>query len=105
MERNYYTVHEVKAMLEKDAQNGTLSQIGKETLEYLQKVSTISEKDAKELVETFVNDFRYDEKLAVKLVDIMPMYPEEVRAVFSKIKDDYDQKEIQKVIDTIKKYL
>lgn len=43
-------------------------------------------------------------KIAFKIADLLPEYPEEVRAVFSKERISLDQNDIQKVLDIVNEY-
>ncbi|MCL4325463.1 MAG: RNA polymerase [Candidatus Thermoplasmatota archaeon] len=103
-EVHYYTVHEVKTILEEESKQRELSQLAKSTLTYLQKLNTIKSKEIRKMVNELMEVVNIDEKLAVKIADVMPQFPEEVRAIFQKIRN-YKDDDIEKVLSIVKKYL
>jgi DNA-directed RNA polymerase subunit F len=96
------TLAEIKELLQKEQKKRELTLEQKYALEHAEKFAKLKAKDAKKLVKELEMIEPVTDLIACKLVDLMPRYPEEVRAVFSKeravITDDDIKEILQKVV-------
>ncbi len=109
MSEQYLTLAEVRDLLTAEAENRgqeSLLASQKHALEHAQAVcKNPSKEDAEKLVEEvkqidIVSDF-----IACKIADILPQYPEDVRAIFSKERITLEPAQIQEILDIVAKYI
>ncbi|MCJ7606683.1 MAG: RNA polymerase Rpb4 family protein [Thermoplasmata archaeon] len=99
------TLAEVKEIFLKRQSEQELTGEQKLALEHCQKFSRLDAKKSRKLAkELLVLDFVND-STAVKLVDIMPNHPDDVRAVFAKERATLEKKDIEKILSIVEKYL
>ncbi len=104
-EGRYVSLTEAKEMLEKESELRELSPDQKAAHEHASKVTPLSFSDIKALIDEvaaldFVNDF-----VAVKIADVLPQHPDDVRAVFAKERMVLEKGHIDQIIDIVVKYL
>ncbi|MEM2974020.1 MAG: RNA polymerase Rpb4 family protein, partial [Candidatus Micrarchaeia archaeon] len=75
------------------------------TLEYSRKFAKLTSDEADSMVKDLMQNDKITRSNAVKIVDLMPQTPEEVRAIFSRETFVLSDDEISKIIDTVKNYL
>lgn len=100
----FVSLSEVKNILEKEAKKRELSYEQNLALEHAKHFSKISMTKAKQMVDELLQIERITEPFAYKIVDILPMHPEEVRAIFAKERFTLEDKEIKKIIEIVEKY-
>ena len=74
-------------------------------LDFLKKYITISVEDSKKLMNELQDIGRIDERQASMIVNIMPVNKDEVKLVFSKERMTLSDEELNKVAETVKKYV
>lgn len=103
------TLAEVKALLERERERRT-----EEELTYEQKLSLdhatlfarLSLEQARELADKLRGTSpKMNETHVVKIVDLAPLHPDDVRAIFAKDRIQLDQGEIDKIIELVRGYL
>ena len=105
MPEKYVTLAEVKAMLEAESEKREVSTQQRAALEHAQAVVKLSSEDTKKLIEE-VNALEFtSDYVSYKVADILPKYPEDVRAVFAKERITLSAEDIQQIIDIVVKYL
>ena len=122
MSEKYITLAEVKDILAEE-QEKRLAQVGptdpelpgtevfdqstKAAMEHAQKASRISVEQARELAEAALGlkCVNNSEFIACKIADILPEYPVDVRAIFSKERIALTEDDIKEVLDLVNKYL
>ena len=95
---------EVKNLLEKEAKKRELSYEQNLALEHAKHFSQIGMTKAKKMAQELVKLERITESIAFKIVDILPMHPDEVRAIFAKERFTLEEDEIKKIIKIVEEY-
>ena len=106
MSEQYVTLAEVRDLLtEANEKRGELSTIQKSAMAHAQTIAKITKEDADQIVErTQALDF-VTETTSYKIADILPKYPEDVRAIFAKERITLEPDDIQKVLVIVAEYL
>ncbi|MCK4266229.1 MAG: RNA polymerase [Thermoplasmata archaeon] len=105
MTEEHLTLAEIKELLQKEQKIRELTMEQKYALEHSEKFAKLKAKEAKKFVKELVKIEQVTEGIACKLVDLMPRYPEEVRAVFSKERAVTTEETIKEILDQVSKYL
>jgi len=105
MAENYISLAEVKGMLDSESEKNELCAAQRSALEHSQALATLSAGDVKALTEEvralkFMTDYA-----AYKIGDILPKYPEDVRAIFAKERVNLSAEDIKQIIEIVGKYL
>jgi DNA-directed RNA polymerase subunit F len=105
----YLTLAEVKQTLAGEEESRQLSDMQRKTLDHARRnAKNTAEKSralVNELMELKLGDKSIDEKLAVKLADVMPLDEDSVRAVFYKERLALDKDQVKLIIKSVEKYL
>lgn len=116
MTERYVTLAEVRDLLEEtsESRKGTAGLLEDEdvllasqkaALDHAQKVSNISLEDANKIIEEVGQIEEVTDVIAVKIADILPKYPEDVRAIFSKERINLSSDKINQIIEIVNKYI
>ncbi len=105
MEEDYVSLSEIKALLEKEKQ--TRGELSQEQMYALSHSSAFAKMDGskvtamvKELMEIpMMSPFN-----AVKIVDLLPTYLDDVRAIFAKERFSLSKEDAEKVLEIVGKY-
>ena len=91
---------EVKAMLEKaQAEREELTYEQKIALEHARRFARVDPKVAKKVADAIVAAMPgVEEKFAVRVADLLPQHPDDVRAIFQKSRHELGDADIAKVI-------
>jgi len=79
--------------------------IQRAALLHSQAVCRITKEKADELISKVMELEFVTETIAFKIADILPKYPEDVRAIFSKERIALENEDIQRVLDIVSEYL
>lgn len=101
--RKYLTLAEVKEYLDTEANTRELGRFSSAAREHTGNFAKLSPNEAKKLVEELMNA-KFSEEVAVKIADILPVTPEEVRAILQK-ELDTDENRVSAVIEIVRKYI
>jgi DNA-directed RNA polymerase subunit F len=104
-DKKMVTLAEVKDILTERQTEGELSQEQKLALEHAQKFSRLDSKKAKKLIKELTELGFVSEVNAVKIADLLPSHPDDVRLVFSKERASVEKKDIEKILSIVQKYL
>jgi len=104
MSERYVTLAEVRDLLSEDHEKRELLVSQKAAMEHARAVCTISVEDAKKIVEEVSAIKGVTEYTAVKIADLLPTCPEDVRAIFSKERLTVDAKAVDQIIEVVGKY-
>lgn len=74
-------------------------------LEHCQKFSKLEHKMAKKLMKELGELGFVTEPNAVKLTDLMPTHPDDVRVIFAKERANLEKKDVEKILSVVGKYL
>jgi DNA-directed RNA polymerase subunit F len=106
MEERAVTLAEVKDLLERaEAQRGELSYEQKLALEHARRFAKFTMENVQKLMEELRENPKVDIGMAVRIADIAPTHPDDVRALFSKARTNLDEAEVQKILETVQKYV
>jgi DNA-directed RNA polymerase subunit F len=99
------TLAEVKEILLERQEGQELTVEQKLALEHCQKFSKLEAKKAKKLLKELGELGFVTEPNAVKIVDVMPSHPDDVRVIFAKERASLEKKDIEKILSVVEKYL
>ncbi|NPA75076.1 MAG: RNA polymerase [Euryarchaeota archaeon] len=101
----YLTLAEVKAILLEENEKRELNPLQKAALSHAEEFVKLTAEDSRKLVEELMGLDFMDERHAVKIADILPIHPDQVRTIYSKEKIVLPPEDIKKVLDTVAKYI
>ncbi|HEX9906944.1 MAG TPA: RNA polymerase Rpb4 family protein [Thermoplasmata archaeon] len=104
-DKKIVTLAEVKDILGERQNDGDLTAEQKLAMEHTQKFARIDSKKSRKLVKELTELGFVSETNAVKIADIMPTHPDDVRLVFSKERASVEKKDIEKILSIVQKYL
>jgi DNA-directed RNA polymerase subunit F len=81
-----------------------LSYEQKLALEHLNKFTKISTSDAKKFLEELSGVLRMSLETMVKILNLTPQNPDELRMIFAREKFSLKDEEIKKILEIVKKY-
>ncbi|MDD1770436.1 MAG: RNA polymerase Rpb4 family protein [Methanomassiliicoccales archaeon] len=100
------TLAEVKELLEEEQKKrAELTPEQKVSLDHATKVARLKASEAAKLKKDLKELGFVPELVAVKITDILPEYPEDVRALFAKERLILDKKQIDALLAAVKKYV
>jgi DNA-directed RNA polymerase subunit F len=99
------TLAEIKELLQKEQKKRELTMEQNYALEHAQKFAKLKAKEARKLANELEKIEPVTDIIACKLVDLMPRYPEEVRAVFSKERAVITDDDIKEILGKVAEYL
>jgi len=105
MSEQYVTLAEVRDILTEEHEKRELLTSQKNAMEHARAVCTLSAEDSKKIVEEVRTINGVTENAAVKIADLLPKYPEDVRAIFSKERLNVEPKTIDQIVEVVSKYL
>ncbi len=108
MSEQYVTVAEVRDLLMAEAEKrGSESLLAsqKHALEHAQTVCSISLEQANAIIDEVKQIDIVSDAVALKIADLLPRYPEDVRAIFSKERVTLEPQQIQQIIDIVEKHI
>ncbi|UCG70052.1 MAG: RNA polymerase [Thermoplasmata archaeon] len=100
----YLSLAEVKNILEKEEKKRELSYEQNLALDHAKHFAKLGVTKARKMAEELMKIERITEPFANKIVDILPLHPDEVRAIFAKERFTLEEKEIKKIIEIVEKY-
>ena len=105
MSERYVTLAEVKELLMEESEKRELLASQRSALEHAQKVSYLSVEDTLNIVEEVKKLDKVTDRIAIKIADILPKYPNDVRAIFYKERVELTGSDIQEILDIVAKYI
>ena len=105
MTEKYINLADVREMLEAESNSKELCIAQRSALEHSQALTSLSADDISKLTAEirelkFMTDYA-----AYKIGDILPKYPEDVRAIFAKERVNLSADDIKQIIEIVGKYL
>ena len=101
----YVTLAEVKKLLLEENEKRELNSVQKAALTHAEEFAKLSAEDSRKLVEELLGLDFMDERHAVKIADILPVHPDQVRAVYAKEKIVLPPEQIKQILDIVAKYI
>lgn len=108
MSEQYVTLAQVRELLEAEAEirgYDNLLQSQKAALDHAQTVCSISLEQANAIIDEVKRIDIVSDAVALKIADLLPRYPEDVRAIFSKERVTLEPQQIQQIIDIVEKHI
>ena len=99
------TLAEIRDILLERQEQGELTPEQKLALEHGQKFARTEAKKSRKLVKELLELGFVSELNAVKIADVMPDHPDDVRAMFAKERANLEKKDIEKILSVVEKYL
>lgn len=104
-DKKIVTLAEVKDIVTERQDEGELTAEQKLALEHVQRFARVDSKKSRKLVKELLELSFVSEVNAVKIADVMPTHPDDVRLIFSKERASVEKKDIEKVLSVVEKYL
>ncbi len=104
-EEKYVTLAEIRDLLTKENESRDLLTSQKAAMEHARSISPISLEQANELINELLAFEEVTENLAVKIADILPLHPEDLRAIFSKERVVLEADVTNGILEIVAKYL
>ncbi len=101
----YVTLAEVKQLLSKEEKNRTLANEQKVAYEHAQKFAKLDIESVKKLHKELEEIGVASEQNIAKIIDLLPSVPEDVRLIFSKERLTPEKKQIEQIIEAVRKYM
>lgn len=98
------SIAEAKEMLDAEAEVREFSLSQRFAREHADVFARLSAEDAKELQAELAEMKFIPENIQIKIVDFLPEYPEEVRALFSKERMVLEKAHIDQILSAVAKY-
>ncbi|MDR0791102.1 MAG: RNA polymerase Rpb4 family protein [Methanomassiliicoccaceae archaeon] len=105
MAERYVGLAEVKEMLDAESNKRELGTAQTSAMEHSRSMVSLSVSDIKSLVTEVKTLSFMTEYAAYKIGDILPKYPEDVRAIFSKERVTLSADDVKQIIEIVGKYL
>ncbi len=108
MSEQYLTLAEVRELLTEETEkrgDEAMLTSQKAALDHAQKVCSISLEQARAIYDEALKMDIVTEAVALKIADLLPKHPEDVRAIFSKERVVLDPEQIQEVLDIVERNL
>ncbi len=100
----YLTLSEVKDILTKENEKRELNALQKSALTHAEEFAKLKPEETRKLVEELMELDFMDEKHAVKIADILPIHPDQVRVLYTKEKIVLPPEDVKKILDIVAKY-
>lgn len=105
VKEGYVTLPEVKEILESETKIRELSTEQKYALEHSQRFSRLEDKKSRKLVAELMQEIEgLNEPVAMKIADLMPKDPEDIRVLFAKERAGAQKKDVDKILAIVEKY-
>ncbi len=105
MSEQYISLAEVRDFLTEANEKRELLTTQKAAMEHARTVSTISVEQARQLIAEVSEIKDVSAFTACKIADLLPQYPEDVRAIFSKERVTMEPAVINQIIEIVSKYI
>jgi DNA-directed RNA polymerase subunit F len=106
MAERLVTLSEVKELLEKaEADRGELTYEQKLALEHARRFGRFTPDNLKTLLTELQSNPKVDLANAIRIADATPTHADDVRAIFAKARANLDDAEVQKILESVQKYL
>ncbi len=105
MAEKYVSLAEVAELLASDKEDRGLLVTQNAAMEHAKIVSLLTVEDTKALIEELKEIPPVSNFTAVKIADVLPKFPVDLRAIFSKERVNLEPETINKILATVAKYL
>jgi len=110
LEEEPLTIPQAKEIIEKATEKRKkikedLSFETRRALEHLNLFSKLSPEKAEKLLQELLELGIKKKEIAIKIVDVIPRTPDELRAIYAKERFTLSQEEIEKILETVEKQI
>lgn len=105
MSEQYISLAEMRDLLTEENGRRDLLTTQKAAMEHARTVSGLSAEKARELIDEVSQIPDVTKYTAVKIADLLPKYPEDIRAIFSKERVTMEPAVINQILEMVSKYL
>ncbi|MDD2936269.1 MAG: RNA polymerase Rpb4 family protein [Candidatus Methanomethylophilaceae archaeon] len=105
MAERYVSLAEVNSLLAVEKEKRGLLTLQNASMEHAKVMSRLSSEDAAKLVGELEAIPPVTEFTAVKIADVLPQFPVDLRAIFSKERVNLEPEAIEKILATVAKYM
>jgi DNA-directed RNA polymerase subunit F len=105
MAEKYVALADVKVMLSAESEKKELGTAQRSALEHSMAMTTLSSEDVEKLAAELRALKFMTEYAAYKIGDLLPKYPEDVRAIFAKERVNLSADDVKQIIEIVGKYL
>ncbi len=105
MSEHYISLAEVRDLLAAENEKRELLTTQKAAMEHARTVSTLTAAQAKELMAEVSSIHDISGPVAAKIADLLPQYPEDIRAILSKERINLDAAAVDHILKIVAKYL
>ena len=95
---------EVKELIKEETTEENRTYEQKLALQHAEQHSSISVEKGRSMVKELIHLNNVNEWIAVKIVDMMPTHPDDVRAIFAKERFTLTPEEINAILEIVAKY-
>jgi DNA-directed RNA polymerase subunit F len=103
-DERFVTMAEARKLLKEKEKIKELGYEQKNALEFLNKFSKLSLKDAKQMFEELKQIQKLKDKHIVSIIDLLPKDNEDLRVIFANEIISLSEDEKKKILETVKKY-
>jgi DNA-directed RNA polymerase subunit F len=104
-DERYIALAEVKEYLEQESKGRDFTPEQRISYDHASKIAKLSAEKARELVAELKAVSYVPDTVAVKIADIVPTHPEDVRVLFAKERIVLEKKQIEQILKLVEKYL
>lgn len=105
MTERYVSLAEVNSLLAEEKEHRGLLTLQNTSMEHAKVMSRISSEDSEKLIDELKAIPPVTDYTAVKIADMLPVFPVDLRAIFSKERVNLEPEAIEKILATVAKYL
>ncbi|HLF06295.1 MAG TPA: RNA polymerase Rpb4 family protein [Thermoplasmata archaeon] len=104
MAQKYVTLSEVRDMLEDEARQRELSPDQRLALDHAARFAKVDGEKAAKIVEELRTVQVVNEYYAVKIADVMPAHPDDVRAIFQRERYTLSEEDTTRILEIVLKH-
>jgi|Deesub1362B_J571_1020462.scaffolds.fasta_scaffold00173_54 DNA-directed RNA polymerase subunit F len=104
LEEEPLTLAEIKDLLQKFEGDESAGYELRRAIEHSKKFAKLSIEDSKKLVEELMQLEKMRKDIAVKIADILPLSPTEIRAIYAKERYNLNEEDIKRILEIVSKY-
>jgi|Deesub1362A_J573_1020465.scaffolds.fasta_scaffold00454_9 DNA-directed RNA polymerase subunit F len=110
LEEEPLTIPEAKAILEKAVEerkkvNEELAYETRRAIEHVNLFAKLSEEKAEALLKELIDHGIKKKEIAIKIVDLMPMTIDELRAIYAKERFSLTTEELEEILDVVRNHI
>jgi DNA-directed RNA polymerase subunit F len=105
-EERLVTLAEVKEMLDKaSSERAELTYEQKQAKEHVVNVCKLDVPTTKKMIKDLEKINKVTPQIAVKITEILPTHPDDIRALYAKERFALEQKDIDEILEVVRKYI